>query len=372
MGDNRPIRIIVASPGDVNRERGALQRVVDELNTEVGVALGVLFQLSRWETDTYPAFHIEGSQAQIESILHIEDCDILICIFGRRFGTPTKHAKSGTESEFLRAYNSWRETGKPQIMMYFMKGDFNPDSQQEQEQWNALKNFRHSFPSEGLYWEYGNTREFQRLARHHLALFLREFPQPILYRVPLSSLATRSGNNSKKNYDAPSGEYRIRASAPLRKVGSDLRLPLGNFDFSVIARKLSGSNKSWYGVYIVQGRGTDEVRWHDFLLSGLGTYTYEIKTMDANETTQKSLEIVLRSQLAFSIKRGNSANRIRLTRRESIIEFWVNGERLLSHDISLGRREEVQVGVMVHTEKDLSPNSHIDVAFKDWLFFNPE
>ena len=369
---DQSIRIFVASPGDVARERRSLERVVNELNAGVARALGRRLELSRWETDTYPAFHIEGPQAHIEDVLKIEDCDVLICIFSRRFGTPTMNARSGTESEFLRAYRSWKETDKPQIMMYFWKGPFIPIGEEEKKQWNALRRFKRRFPTEGLYWHYGNAREFQDLVRHHLALYLSRSLRAVKYRVPISSLSSQSGRKFDKHYDTSRGEYLIRVASPLNRPGSDLKLPLIDFDFEVVARKVSGSNRSWYGVYIVQGRGMSEVKYHDFFVSGLGTYTYEVKTMDAEESAQINLNIVIGSQLGISVKPGNSINKIRLIRRGSIIEFWVNQERLLELEASLNQREEVRVGIAVHSERNLPDNSHIEVAFKEWVFFEPE
>ena len=108
------------------------------------------------------------------------------------------------------------------------------------------------------------------------------------------------------------------------------------------------------------------------ILSGKGTYTYEVKLMDKDETSQKSLTIIQRSQLAVNIKPGNSANRLRLVKREGIIEFWVNGVSLLQTATSLGRIEEVQVGIAIHTERNLAPNQHVEVSFKDWVFYKSE
>jgi hypothetical protein len=59
-------------------------------------------EVHRWETDSYPGFHPEGPQGLIDPILKIEDCDILIGIFWRRFGTPTTDAKSGCRFSLMR------------------------------------------------------------------------------------------------------------------------------------------------------------------------------------------------------------------------------------------------------------------------------
>jgi hypothetical protein len=256
-------------------------------------------------------------------------------------------------------------------MMYFKKVQSDPITDEDVEQWNALSNFRRNFPPEGLYWEFESTKEFYVIVKRHLTSLLTQSPRAIIYRVPLSSLSTQTKDSFQKYYDESRGEYRIRVTDPLKRPGSDLKLPLGDFDFEVIARKVSGSNRSWYGVYVVQGRGSDSVKYHDFFVSGLGTYTYEIKSMEADESAHKDLEIIQSSRLAFSVKAGDSSNRIRLVRRLSIMEFWVNEERLLELQTSLARLEEVQIGIAVHAERHLPPGDHIDIAFSDWVFFKP-
>ena len=72
------LRIVVASPGDVQAERNALSTVVEELNHGIARDRGVRLELARWETDAYPGFHPEGPQGLIDPILRIETCDILI------------------------------------------------------------------------------------------------------------------------------------------------------------------------------------------------------------------------------------------------------------------------------------------------------
>jgi len=119
MSDIRLLRIVVASPGDVQAERDALATVVEELNHGLCQERGVRLDLVRWETDTYPGFHPEGPQGLIDPILRIPNCDLLIGIFWKRFGTPTHDAQSGTEHEFLTAYHAWQQHGRPQIMVYF-------------------------------------------------------------------------------------------------------------------------------------------------------------------------------------------------------------------------------------------------------------
>jgi hypothetical protein len=179
MQDVKLLRVVVASPNDVQAERNALPLIVDELNSAMASDRGLRLEIARWETDAYPGFHLEGPQALIDRVLHIEDCDILIGIFWKRFGTPVKDAGSGTDHEFRRAYAAWRRRGRPHIMMYFNQQPFAPQTKAETDQWGQVLEFRHNFPKEGLWWPYKGKIQFARLARHHLTQFIRtQLPGP--------------------------------------------------------------------------------------------------------------------------------------------------------------------------------------------------
>jgi HEAT repeat protein len=174
MDTKRALRIVVASPSDVQRERDVLPQVIEELNRGIAADRGLSLELLRWETDSYPGFHPEGPQGLIDSTLTIEKCDVLIGIFWKRFGTPTKDAESGTEHEILVAYETWKREFSPQIMVYFNQKPYRPKSQSEIQQSERVLAFRNQFPKEGLYWLYKGTAQFERLVRQHLTHFIRQ------------------------------------------------------------------------------------------------------------------------------------------------------------------------------------------------------
>jgi hypothetical protein len=166
------VRVVLASPGDVDSERDVVVSIFDELNRSVAADRGLRLEAARWETDAYPGFHPDGPQALIDSMLQIEDADLLVGIFWKRFGTPTRDASSGTEHEFRLAYKAWKETGRPQIMMYFNQKAYTPRSKEETDQWGRVLEFQSTFPKEGLWCPY-KGKQFERLVRTHLTNFVR-------------------------------------------------------------------------------------------------------------------------------------------------------------------------------------------------------
>jgi small GTP-binding protein len=166
------LRVVVASPSDVQPERDLLPSVIEEVNRNIADRALTLV-LTRWETDTYPGFHPEGAQGLIDPILKIADCDLLIGIFWKRFGTATSDGKTGTEHEFGLAYESWKNIGHPQIFVYFNNKSYAPKSKSELEQWGRVLDFKETFPKEGLWWPYRGKVQFERLIRNHLMSFIR-------------------------------------------------------------------------------------------------------------------------------------------------------------------------------------------------------
>jgi site-specific recombinase XerD len=173
MGQLQILRVVVASPNDVLAERQAINVVAAELNQGIAEDYDQHIVISRWETDAYPSFHTEGPQGVIDSVLRFEDCDLLIGIFWKRFGTPTPDAKSGTEHEFRKAYEAWQRNRRPQIMIYFNQKPYAPQSKAETDQWGQVLEFKREFPKEGLWWPYKGNAQFERLVRLHLTQFIR-------------------------------------------------------------------------------------------------------------------------------------------------------------------------------------------------------
>jgi hypothetical protein len=68
-----------------------------------GPSAGFGLSVWRWETDSRPGLHLDGPQGLVDERMQIDEADIVIGIFWKRFGTPTGDADSGTEHELRRA-----------------------------------------------------------------------------------------------------------------------------------------------------------------------------------------------------------------------------------------------------------------------------
>jgi hypothetical protein len=168
------LNLIVASPGDVAWERNKIVDIAKEINQILSLQYGLELRVLRWETDTHPGFHLEGLQGQIDEILGIDTCDIMVGVFWKRFGTPVQDADSGTEHELNKAFQAWRATGgkRPQTMIYFNSKPYKCESEEEEKQFARVLGYKKKLSSQGLSWEYKSRTEFEKNVRDHLLKFL--------------------------------------------------------------------------------------------------------------------------------------------------------------------------------------------------------
>jgi hypothetical protein len=178
------IRVFVASPGDVKKERETIKLVIEELNRTIGRELGVLLECLQWED--YVAPLMGRPEEVILEQIGLNQWDIFIGILWLRFGTPTGGLNitsgepylSGTEEEFTLAYQSWKEKGKPQILMYQCTKSPNSITDIDVGQFSRLSSFfdqfRHDKEHPGLIRSYQEVSDFERRVREDLIYALRQ------------------------------------------------------------------------------------------------------------------------------------------------------------------------------------------------------
>ena len=155
------INVMIASPGDVPQERVIARNVIHEWNTIHAKDRQVVLMPVGWDTHSAPDTG-DRPQAIINSQL-LRDADLLVAVFWTRLGSPTGVAASGTVEEIEEHLGA----GKP-AMIYFSSAPVRPDSIAN-EQYTALKAFKDSLRSRGLYSEYESLGEFKDTFTRHLA-----------------------------------------------------------------------------------------------------------------------------------------------------------------------------------------------------------
>lgn len=115
----RSLKVFISSPGGVEVERQAVSRIIEEINQGVGRKLGLFLRIVQWERQ-----RPRGENVMYEIRRQLQDCDLFLMLFGRRFGSspgPGSRWGSGTEEEFNIARELRAEHGRkrPEIFTYF-------------------------------------------------------------------------------------------------------------------------------------------------------------------------------------------------------------------------------------------------------------
>ena len=175
------IRIFVASPTGLERERKKLRDLINLINHGFRDS-GVEFELREW----HDAFSDMGRPEEvILTQMPVDTWDIFIGILWDRFGTPTggidskigREFQAGTEEEFVLAYESWKSTGKPRILFFQCLRRISPELV-DHVQFGRVKTFFANFsPSgkhPGLVKKYRTIEEFSKIAHTFLLRHLED------------------------------------------------------------------------------------------------------------------------------------------------------------------------------------------------------
>lgn len=148
------LRVLIASPSDVQEARDAVERAVHSWNDAHSRSKGVVLMPWRWETSSVP---ILGDHPQkLINLQGVDDSDIVIALFGGRLGAPTPDAVSGTAEEIERA----TAIGKP-VHLYFSSAPLPNDI--DVEQLVAVREFKKTMQERGLLGEFSNPDQLIHL-----------------------------------------------------------------------------------------------------------------------------------------------------------------------------------------------------------------
>jgi len=159
-------KVMIASPGDVAGERAVIREVLGEWNAIHSTSRRAVLLPVGWETHAAPEMG-DRPQAIINKQV-LKDCDLLVGVFWTRIGTATGDYPSGTVEEIEEHIKA----GKP-AMLYFSAAPVVPDSV-DPTQYGALKTFKESCKSRGLYETYGDINEFKAKFSRQLQLKLNQ------------------------------------------------------------------------------------------------------------------------------------------------------------------------------------------------------
>jgi len=148
------LRVFLASPGGLEAERDAIEQLAGSLNANLSDRLNVTIVVRRFEQRA-----ARGGRPQSQINPWVDDCDVLIALVHRRWGSPSgEGSQTGFSEEFDRAIERFETTGRPVVSLHFKAVD--PDSEADPGQQLAqVMAFRRRIETDhvGLYANFSST-----------------------------------------------------------------------------------------------------------------------------------------------------------------------------------------------------------------------
>lgn len=146
------LRVLIASPSDVNAERNEIEKIIFEWNSQYSEEMGIILLPGRWENDVTPTYKGgEGGQEVINEQL-VRKCDILIGVFWTKLGTPTLRHSSGTLEEIEIFINEGKE-----VMVYFVDRDV-PRLGINYDELVKVDEYKDEYAKKGVYGSYDTQK----------------------------------------------------------------------------------------------------------------------------------------------------------------------------------------------------------------------
>ena len=189
------LRIFLSSPGDVEDERKRAIEVLENLPYDPLLRDKLSIRIIAWDrpgADAPMLATMTPQEAINQGLPTPSECDIVIVILWSRLGTPLPHPKyqkpdgsqylSGTEWEYLDAFDAAKKTGKPALVVYRRTEDvlLNPkdkDFDQKHIQWKRVQDFFAAFRNPdgsigGGYNQYEKPEDFRDALNTHIRVLI--------------------------------------------------------------------------------------------------------------------------------------------------------------------------------------------------------
>lgn len=188
--DARVLKVLIASPGDVEEERDAIPEVIARWNNANAESIGVVLLPVKWETHSAPLLG-DRPQGIINEQL-VKSCDMAIGVFWTRLGSPTGVSESGTAEEI-----EWFITSGRPVMVYFSSRQVDP-TKLDLDQYKALKEFQKKMQKLGLTGSYNSVTDFREQLLNQITINVRRLKDGAPIPVPTPKEAAEKIKSIKK------------------------------------------------------------------------------------------------------------------------------------------------------------------------------
>lgn len=169
--------ILLSAPSDMNTYIKNIKNALGCFNGDFADKYGIYFVQKNWKESTYPSFG-EEAQTTINKQI-VDNCDMIVALFGTRLGTPTKDHESGTIEEIIKIHNAGGN-----VLTYFFTGKAQVTNI-DTEQLNKLRDFKATYS--GLYKEFISGKDLENKLLISLKLLAKELTKKEVGKLTLAS-----------------------------------------------------------------------------------------------------------------------------------------------------------------------------------------
>ena len=168
------IKVLISAPSDQKKQVQKTQQSLDALNKILGPH-GHALRVTHWQTNISTG---QGERAQDVINDQINDCDVLVAIFGDRIGTPTGEFVSGTVEE-VEQFLSRRKDREVRfdVHVFFNRSKIDPYNV-DTDQLRSVQEFRRSMNMKGVnFGEFSSNQELSEMVQLGVSTFIARSPE---------------------------------------------------------------------------------------------------------------------------------------------------------------------------------------------------
>ena len=164
--DTLSLKVLLSSPLDLKKEREIFKDLILDVNRYLERVCYIRFEPLSLESHSYPSV---STDAQDVINKELPSCDVYIGIIGKRIGSKTPRAESGTIEEYQRAYKEYLTDPKSKKILFYFKIEKIPSDKINTEEISKVNDFRKQLEDNGVYyWKYKTIFGFRMNLHFHL------------------------------------------------------------------------------------------------------------------------------------------------------------------------------------------------------------
>lgn len=230
LQESQIYKVTIIASNETQEECQALDEIIQRLNISLLAKINQSLMVHQWNIDER-SHQVRNLYDPSKNVTELEESDIVIGIFWKRFGKPSQDAKFDIEDIFRLLHDTSKQEGRPYVSIYFSKKSYSPSSERDLYNQSRIENFQKDFLQSSFWWSYGSELEFEQLLRTHLTLVIQNYLQTDSIDLNLKALSPIAVRSRKQQVEDlihklkdRNGSVRLQTVDALSKMDGDSRI----------------------------------------------------------------------------------------------------------------------------------------------------